>query len=467
MAVLREGDNIVLEGLVDHSVYPTHHEELEHDVVLRGRYDIQGGIYGRNLRAIGSGTVHGPVVTREDLLLDERNFSGTECHEFLSGLTAPSILRNTVPAYTIQESCVRDLANAKLRVRGPILADTVHLSNALVIGNIHARQVTLEACVVFGTIECDDLLIMNTCTFVAYRAGRVQLKGRLSTWLGYGVSHDGALFLGPDAPSTHLQPGSDGYGAAVPEDLRYLPVCMSGTACSQTDDFETCDLFHDGRCPSCVSSGALVPRASLVDLDFQLHFVRRSDRDVIVEITEGAGKRSLRISDLLAEIEAGKVRRDVVVRADGAEAPVQEHPAYEDYDPMINARGADWSLAASIRLSALADRVRQDPQPDRILISAADDSQGWKPFSEHSLFRERFLLSRVLSVAGRLLDTNTVRQSLTAVKDVAHAIAHYPYLDEVSRARVVEELLPKLPKSTQRLLKLGVADARIQRPSEA
>jgi hypothetical protein len=85
-------------------------------------------------------------------------------------LTAPTILRNDVPAYHISESNVAELANARLRVRGPILADTIHLSKRSSRGNLHAPEATLEACVVFGIIECDELLAMNTCNFVAYRA---------------------------------------------------------------------------------------------------------------------------------------------------------------------------------------------------------------------------------------------------------------------------------------------------------
>lgn len=461
MAVVREGDNVILEGVVDHGVYPTHHEELEHGAILRGRYEVKGGIYAKTLHATGSGTVHGPVVTREDLLLDERHLTGSDCHVFLSGLTAPTIVRNMVPAFTIEESCVRELENAKLRVRGPVLADTVHLSNALIIGNIHARQATLEACVVFGTIECDDLLILNTCTFVAYRAGRVQLRGRLTTWLGYGVSHDGVDFLGSASTKPHLLPGSDAHGRPVPPDLRYLPVCMSGTACEQRDDFETCDLYHDGRCPACVSSAALIPRASLLDLDFQLHFVRRSDRDPLVDVSVGGNRTSKPLSAVLSDLDKGVIGRDVPVTIAGVEAPLETHPAYLDYDPQIMARGSDWSLDVPIRLSALASRVQQDREPASILIRAQDDLQGWQPFVQHPLFRDRFLLSRVLNVAGRLLDTHSIHQSLTAIVDVAHAIAHYPYLDEASRARVLDDLLPRLPQSTQSLFRFGIADARI------
>lgn len=480
MPVTRQVDNVIAEGLVEHGIYPTCHEEIGCSVILRGDYKVLGGVYGARLKAMGSGVVHGPVVTREDLLLDERELTGTAHHSFLSGLTAPTVLRNEVPAYTIAETVVRDLANAKLRVRGPILADTVHLSNALIIGNIHARQVTLEACVVFGTIECEDLLVMNTCNFVAYRAGRARLMGRMSTWLGYGVSYDGAEFMGASEPRPHIENGHDSFNTVVPPDLRYLPVCMSGTACDQTDDFETCDLYHGGRvradgsklvCPSCRSCGALVPRASLLDLDFQIHIVRRPNRDPEVDFRESGGQaKRAGLSEVLAQVSRGVDAKRIEIRV-GRETwqPLEEHPLYEDHDPEFEVQYErdGRRREASIRIGSLSKVIAECQEPGKILIRRADGDRDWRVFHEHPGFRERFLVSRALNVAGRLLDSQAIRASLTGIKDLAHTIAHYPYLDAPSRARVLDELIPKLPKSTQALFGMGVVEANVRQMSVA
>lgn len=391
MSAIREGDNLVVDGTVEHGVYPTRHEEIDQSVVLQGSYAVLGGIYGRRLRSNGSGTVHGPVVTREDLVLDETQ---RQTHEFLSGLTCPGIIRNEVPAYRVSESAVASLASARLRVRGPILADTVHLSNALVIGNIHARRVTLEACVVFGIIECDELLVMDTCNFVAYRAGRARLKGRLTTWLGHGVSYDGDEFLS-DPSKANMEAGNAG-GEDVPPDIRFLPVCLSRTACDKREDFDTCDWYHGGTCPSAVSGLGRFPnspKVSLMDLDFQMRVVRRPS--------------------------------------------AADHGPESDPPLRIRYKAQEQERTEEARLSRLLELLTGGAALSEIQISTPET--GWVECWKHPLFSQRYAISRVLSVTRRLLDGRAIEKSLEDIRRLAHRIAHYPHMDPVSAALVEKE----------------------------
>ena len=376
MTVTREGDAVIVTGLVEHGVYPTRHDDIDQVVILSGTYDVRGGIYGRELRATGSGTVHGPVVTRKDLLLDQRE--AIDSQTFLAGLTAPSVIRNMVPSYDVGETCVVDIDNARLRIRGPVVADVVHLSNALVIGNIHARQVTLEHCVVFGLIECAETLVMNTCNFVAYKAGRARLMGRLSSWLGHGVSDDGAEFLG-DHPRLHLEPWTDEKGRKVPADLRFLPACMSGTACARPGDFETCDDYHGGTCPSCVSGRAPVSKVSLTNLDFRLRPMRTNEADPMLDVEDAGDGRSVQ-----------RMRLSTFVQKLGDEIPFDR---------------------ARLRLDG-----------------------GSMPFHEHPVFRDHCKLTRVLSASGRLLSAKAAGEAFARIGLLARALALYPCLTAKSRA---------------------------------
>lgn len=406
MTLRQEGDNLIVEGVVEHSIYPTRHEEIAQTVMLNGDYTVLGGIYARVLKTSGTGSVHGPVVVREDLFLDQRSSVGQDT--FLSGLTVPGTIRNEA-RFTVRRSSVADLKEARLRIRGPVFADTVHLTNALIIGNIHARRVTLEGCIVFGVIECEELLVMNCCTFAAYRAGRAKLMGRLSTWLGYGISHDGLEFMSASPERPHIEPSSDTDGP-IPPDLRYLPICLSGHACDREDYFEACDDYHSGACPSCVSGKGPMDTISLRNIDFR----------VGCAIKDGP-----------------KVDVQVQYRKDGR------------------------TVEDTIDFSGVPLLVGGDVDPATLMMETPDGS--WVLFHEHPVFRERCIVTRVLSVAGRLLDGRALEQSLKSISELARTIAYYPYLDASSR----EEVQQRKPerKGTLELFSMGTAVADIRHAS--
>lgn len=405
MPAVREGDTLVVSGIVEHAVYPGRRDEIEQQVVLGREHDVRGALYARRLRADAPGVVHGPVFSQEDLTLDERTFRNRECHDFRSGLTCPGTIRNEAVAFEAGSSAVVSLANARLRVKGPILADTVHLTNAVIIGNIHARRVTLEGCVVFGIIDCDEDLVMSTCHFVAYRAGRVKLMGRLSTWLGAGVSYDAHEFVKDDSRA-HLETGRDAQKREVPADLRYLPICRSRVACppDKKEGFDTCNLYHAGTCTACKSSTeSPVARVSLTDLDFQLRIL---DRPAAAGQTPGD-----------ETIEAR--------RSDGA-GP----------EP--------WQL----RLADLPGLLAGGLPPDRLELRHGSQ---FLPFYEHPAFRQRFIFARVLTVAGRILNTSPVKRAITEITDLGRTLAHYDHLDPESRSAL------RAPDSDDELFRMGTA----------
>ena len=80
-------NKMVVEGTEQGSVFPMNREELLKESILDGArepFDLYGGVYATNLKALGSGLVRGPVLARNNVTLESSGDGGPQRYLSLS-----------------------------------------------------------------------------------------------------------------------------------------------------------------------------------------------------------------------------------------------------------------------------------------------------------------------------------------------------------------------------------------------
>lgn len=206
-------NNVNLTGEMEGSFYPSCQSEILRNVVLKSPYYLKGGIFSRNLKNNGGGTVTGPVLASAEVTLSQPTGKSGPLR-FLSGISATVSISVEEEVRLLKETVIGKILNAGLIIRGDVVSDMVKLENALIFGNIRGRQVTVVNSIIIGSLLVEEELLVENSKFVSFSGGHVVLRGNNGCWLPYGTS------LAP----IKFEDASDSQGKTIPFQLRYLAV---------------------------------------------------------------------------------------------------------------------------------------------------------------------------------------------------------------------------------------------------
>ncbi len=213
----------MVEGTERGGVFPATRGDLKKRLVLDGRaepFDVHGGVYAREVRSVGAGTVRGPILAAESVRLEveapgiQRPLGGVSAHQEVS--TQPV----GEGAADLDMSPTASPEGIRFVIRGDVSAgERVSLRNTLVLGSVRAPAVRLESCIVFGQIVAREMpgeLHAVCSTFGVYHTRRLIVEGP-TTILVAGGSSD-------EEPDLRDHEPVDG-GTAYPSSMRLLSLC--------------------------------------------------------------------------------------------------------------------------------------------------------------------------------------------------------------------------------------------------
>lgn len=210
-----DGDRVFVSGLVRASIYPKVEAEtaytVECDGSIEGGFDVHGAIYARQLRFRGNGTTRSCVVGRGEIVLDVR---GIARQRFLGGLVASGSVEVLADPITIKDSVGGDIKRAKVLVRGDVIGEAVALRDTVVFGNIQARRIVLERCIVVGAVVAREELVLRGSTVLYYHAQTVRFEGPCMCLHAMGESIERPVFA----------PFEDVDETIYPPSVLYYPV---------------------------------------------------------------------------------------------------------------------------------------------------------------------------------------------------------------------------------------------------
>ena len=232
-------NNVTLSGDMEGSFYPSNQAELMRNVVLTAPLNLRGGVFAQNVFNVGGGTtVTGPVLATAEITLSHPQ-PGESPLKFLSGINATLSIAITESGKSIQETVVSHTSKASIVVKGDVVSDSIKLDNALIFGNVRAREVSLVNSIIVGSIFVEETLRIENSIFVAISAGRVILKGQNGCWLPYLTSLEEIQFEEGKLPN----------GEVMPAELRYLALCRSTQlGCGFKQGAIACESFVSGEC---------------------------------------------------------------------------------------------------------------------------------------------------------------------------------------------------------------------------
>lgn len=210
------GDRIVVSGYSPGSHFPRTEAMIPYlweawATKDHGPYAIAGSVYGRQLRFTGPGAVSGTVLGRGDVTL---NAGGKGLQRFLSGVAANGNIGTEPSKSGLRDSLVGDIRRASYVIRGDVLANNILLENAIVFGNVHGLNVTLQHCVVVGAAVAKEQLRLVGSTVLYYHCRDVQFEGPCALMHAMGESVSRPRFL----------PYEDAVGEVWSDDVRYYPM---------------------------------------------------------------------------------------------------------------------------------------------------------------------------------------------------------------------------------------------------
>jgi len=209
----KDENNAILSGDINGAIYPSCQKEILRNVFLKAPYNINGGIWTMNLKNDGGGIVTGPVMASTEITvtLPRKN---NEPVRFLSGINSTLSIAVEESGKSLEESVMGKISNAGLIIRGDVVTNMIKLENALVIGNVRGRQITIVNCIIVGSLLAEEELLVENSNFVSFSGKHVVLKGNNGCWLPYGTA------LTP----VEFKEARDCRGNTIPSQLRYLAV---------------------------------------------------------------------------------------------------------------------------------------------------------------------------------------------------------------------------------------------------
>ncbi len=228
MPELLEGECFTVTGASRACFFPRTELETSYTREFDGRtpegsYDLFGSVYGRSLRFLGSGCCRGLVVSRGDLIIDVSR-SGEQTR-FLGSLSANGAIVVKTPTAAMHQTLCADIKRASLLVRGDVVGDQIDLSNAIIVGNLHATNIRLTNCVVFGSVIATERILLHASSVLYYHSREIQFAGPCMMINAMGESASMPMFA----------PYEDAKGNIFPPDVRYYPVVRAQEGKSLTN----------------------------------------------------------------------------------------------------------------------------------------------------------------------------------------------------------------------------------------
>ena len=191
-----DGDRIIVTGYSSGSHFPREQKLMNFSWEANGNskdgpFDVKGSVYGRDLRFIGPGTIHGAVLGRGDLTL-ENHTDGQQC--FFGGLCAHGNIVVSGKARPIQDTLNGGVEKADIVIRGPVMAHNVTLENAIVFGRVEADRVHLINCIVMGAVIAKGQLTCTASTLFYYNVENVTFEGPCTMIHAMGDSGNAPVF---------------------------------------------------------------------------------------------------------------------------------------------------------------------------------------------------------------------------------------------------------------------------------
>ena len=186
-----DADRIVVTGRSAGSHFPRNQAAMQYrfeadGASSEGPFEIDGSVYGRDIRFRGPGTVRGPVLGRGDITLAN---ASKRPQRFLGGLHSSGNIGCDGARRSPEESLVDDVRHALYVIRGDVVARNVVLRDAIVFGSVRGANVSLEYCVVFGQVVTTEQCVIACSTVMAYQAPKVELQGPCAFFFASGESH--------------------------------------------------------------------------------------------------------------------------------------------------------------------------------------------------------------------------------------------------------------------------------------
>jgi len=222
-----DGDRITVTGYSGGSHFPREEKQLNYTweadgYSKEGPFQIDGSVYGRNMRFLGPGIITGSVLARGDVKLDNHS-EGAQ--RFQAGLSVNGNIVAKSRGASLESSLTGGLDNVDYVLRGDVLANNVVLENAIVFGNIQANKIHLTSCIVFGALIAKETLTVTATTLLYYHAPEIVFEGPCVLMNAMGESNVPPVF------ATY----EDGGGNLWDADVRFYPILRNSGNCSITN----------------------------------------------------------------------------------------------------------------------------------------------------------------------------------------------------------------------------------------
>lgn len=151
------------------SVLPGTRDELKRDVFLEAGADVRGSVFGRNVQIEGA-----PVRVRDSVFSSGSISIEDDPERTSNGSVDFCGVVNAQHSVLFSEGC-----RHRARFFGDVFSDRVRIENALIRGNLFARNAILRNTVVLGGVFCSGELTVEDSALATFRAKQVTLAGEV------------------------------------------------------------------------------------------------------------------------------------------------------------------------------------------------------------------------------------------------------------------------------------------------
>jgi len=179
MTERKDGDRIIITGYSGGSHFPRQQELLNFDweadgTSEEGPFNLEGSVYGKNIRFNGPGLIRGAVLGRGDILLDNNT---NKIQSFMGGIKTASNIISKSDDKGLQNSLVGDIQKARFVFRGDVIGQNVVLENAIVFGRVYGQNIKVQQSIIFGAAIAEDKLTVTASTLMYYSSKEIEFEG--------------------------------------------------------------------------------------------------------------------------------------------------------------------------------------------------------------------------------------------------------------------------------------------------
>lgn len=256
--VHRNENLVIVDGVHQGAFLPSGKDRLLTDVILRPGFHIKGALYANNLTIEGQGFVDGPIMAKRDILITPpQDLNDAQKRIVLRcGLSAKLAISVSVPT-TFPYNPLNRPDFIPLLIRGDVVSQSVHLENALVVGNVFATDAVIKDSIILGCPLVENKLVLRNTMVISFRAAEVEFEGRNSLWVPYGLAKRGIAFKSYDPDEeerAQIQVSEQAAGGSRQPDfnkawVRYIPLCENRThGCGKHNRILNCQFHLSGQC---------------------------------------------------------------------------------------------------------------------------------------------------------------------------------------------------------------------------